>query len=968
MRGVEKPALGACSRCSPPTRCSCTALPLAALLGVAGLAHLARWVLWQPWKTLRTPLVWVLHAGLRLDPGAPGAARRRAARLGPAVGGPHALTVGAVGGLVIGMMTRTARGHTGRPLRRRPRRCRLLRAGARPRWCAWSCRSSRRPRRSAAVLLAALWSAGFGLYALRYWPVLTRPRLDGRPGGAWPTAASRPGSGRRTPSGRLLSPPLPVDAGRMAESSGPLCQDAAAPSPRCCWLAGAGPARFGIGLALARGPGADPLADRGRGADEPPRCAGLRVFRIVSLVDPRTAYRKAIPCDPLSDRPWLQSEALATSLVCDRWRLTVLALVACERRAAVESVVAPPSSAVAPSSTGGASTASASTGGTALSVPASAPGGAAADRYDVSKMDFKPPRAVLTTERHTGAFAAGSALSMDAAVKPLDPAPVKEIRLDTTHKIIEIAPGVKFSAWTFGDQVPGPVVRARVGDRIKFTMTNRSDEPVPGVRVTAAPMMHSMDFHSAMVSPQDKYRSIAPGQTISFEFTPNYPGVFMYHCGTPMVLEHIASGMYGMMIVEPRGGYPDQGRPRVRRHPERVLHQARSAEAQGRRRAALRARRRRACARKAPTYTVFNGRYNGMVDKPLPAKPGERVRLFVLNVGPSNTSSFHVVGTIFDRVWIEGNPDNQFRGMQTVLLGSSNGAIVEFMIPEAGTYVMVDHHFANASQGAIGLIAAGGKRRRAQRPRAPQHPGHRGADRSAARRRASSRSNRKCLACHSIAGGDKLGPDLYGVTKRRDEAWLARWLKTPEQMLQTDPIAKADARQVQGADAQPEPDGRRDPRVPRVLQMGRTRTCSPRARPAAAWRCGSARRHRRRYRPRRCRAPGRRASHEPAPIRLAARCSRWRCSRRSHPPRVSPAAPATRTRSPRPTTTPLSDGRPLQGRVMVFCEVRGPLDSRRLKAVASRVKGLDATSLRTSAPPRRCTLRSIPLSSRRRRR
>ncbi len=108
----------------------------------------------------------------------------------------------------------------------------------------------------------------------------------------------------------------------------------------------------------------------------------------------------------------------------------------------------------------------------------------------------------------------GASLNMDAAIKPLDPAPVKEIRLDTTHKIIEIAPGVKFSAWTFGDQVPGPVVRARVGDRIKFTMTNRSDEAVPGVRITAAPMMHSMDFHSAMVSPQDKYRSIAPGQTI----------------------------------------------------------------------------------------------------------------------------------------------------------------------------------------------------------------------------------------------------------------------------------------------------------------------------------------------------------------------------------------------------------------------------------------------------------------------
>ena len=403
-------------------------------------------------------------------------------------------------------------------------------------------------------------------------------------------------------------------------------------------------------------------------------------------------------------------------------------------------------------------------------------------------MDYQSPASVLSNERHTGPFALGDALSMDAAVKPLVSSAVKEIRLDTTHKIIEIAPGVKFGAWTFGNQVPGPAVRARVGDRIKFTMTNRSDEPVPGVRMTAAPMMHSMDFHSAMVSPQDKYHSIAPGQTISFEFTLNYPGVFMYHCGTPMVLEHIASGMYGMMIVEPREGYPtkvdreytvvqsefypklDPDKRKVDGQPLYVLDGDR-----------VRA--------KAPTYTVFNGRYNGMVDKPLTAKPGERVRLFVMNVGPSNTSSFHVVGTIFDRVWLDGNPDNQFRGMQTVLLGSSSGAIVEFVIPQAGNYVMVDHHFANASQGAVGLIAAGGgaeggdsEHHNISATAAPTEP-------NALKGKLAFES--KCLACHSIGGGDKVGPDLYGVTRRRDNAWLSRWLKNPEQMLQTDATAKA---------------------------------------------------------------------------------------------------------------------------------------------------------------------------------
>ncbi len=419
--------------------------------------------------------------------------------------------------------------------------------------------------------------------------------------------------------------------------------------------------------------------------------------------------------------------------------------------------------------------------------PSAASSTAGADPYDVKKMDFKSPSAAVSSERHTGAFAAGASLSMDAMVKPLEGSAVKEVRLDTTHKIIEIAPGVKFSAWTFGDTVPGPVVRARVGDRIKFTMSNRSDEPVPGVRVTAAPMMHSMDFHSAMVSPGDKYRSIAPGQTISFEFTANYPGVYMYHCGTPMVLEHIASGMYGMMIVEPRGGYPtkvdreyaivqsefytkpDPDKRKVDGAPLYVLDGARVRS-------------------KAPTYTVFNGRYNGMVDKPLPAKPGERVRLFVLNVGPSNTSSFHVVGTIFDRVWWDGNPDNQFRGMQTVLLGSSSGAIVEFIIPEAGKYIMVDHHFANASQGAVGILDAGGM------AEGGDHEHHNipatGAptDEQAVRGKLSFET--KCLACHSIAGGDKLGPDLHHVTKRRDDAWFVRWMKDPEGMAKSDPIGK----------------------------------------------------------------------------------------------------------------------------------------------------------------------------------
>ena len=414
---------------------------------------------------------------------------------------------------------------------------------------------------------------------------------------------------------------------------------------------------------------------------------------------------------------------------------------------------------------------------------------ATASDYDISKMDLSPVPAKLGGPRHTGPFAEGAALSFGAELKPLDPSPVKEIHLDTTHKVIEIAPGIKYSAWTFGNQVPGPTIRARVGDRIHFFMTNRSDEAAPGIQFTAAPMMHSMDFHAAMVSPQDKYRSIAPGQTIEFEFTLNYPGVFMYHCGTPMILEHIASGMYGAVVVEPREGYPtkvdreyvviqselyakpDPEKRKVDGAPVHVLDGDRLRAAQ-------------------PTYMIFNGVHNGLVKQPLVTKAGERVRLFVLNVGPSKTSSFHVVGTIFDRVWLEGNPDNQLRGAQTVLLGSSNSAIVEFMIPENGSYIMVDHHFANASQGAIGLISTSVK---AEEKDIEHHnlPATETAPTAAAAVAGKLAFESKCLACHSIGQGKKLGPDLADVTRRRSDDWLKRWLKAPEKMLAADKDAKA---------------------------------------------------------------------------------------------------------------------------------------------------------------------------------
>ena len=320
-------------------------------------------------------------------------------------------------------------------------------------------------------------------------------------------------------------------------------------------------------------------------------------------------------------------------------------------------------------------------------------GGAKSDHY--KEMVYGAPPAVISMEKPTSTEnRSGAALSIAPEVHPVANAPVQEVRLDVTHTEIQVADGVKYTAWVYGGTMPGPVLHIRQGDRVRFTMTNRSDETIS----FSPPMPHSIDFHAAMVNPLDKHQQATPGATIRFEWVANYPGVFLYHCGTPAILLHMASGMIGMAIVEPKDGYPTKvDREYALVQSELYLSKARTgayeidiAKAQ----------------EKRPTFVTFNGKPSQFVANPLTAKPGERVRFYVLNAGPNGTSSFHVVGTLFDRVWLDGNPDNELRGMQTVLLGSSSGAIVEFVIPEAGTYTFLDHEFADAEIGAIGQIVA----------------------------------------------------------------------------------------------------------------------------------------------------------------------------------------------------------------------------------------------------------------------
>lgn len=409
-----------------------------------------------------------------------------------------------------------------------------------------------------------------------------------------------------------------------------------------------------------------------------------------------------------------------------------------------------------------------------------------------------PPSQVGDTLPKGDKFFSGPGVAKLPEVPRIDASPVKEVRLDVTHKVIELDSGVKFHGWTFGDDIPGPTIRVRQGDRVKFTLTNRSTETVQVV----PPMPHSIDFHSAMVSPQDKYRSIDPGQTLTFEWTANYPGVFMYHCATPMVLQHLAAGMYGMVIVDPKGGWPGKvDREYAVVQSEFYLQDKPGADG-------VYEIDMDKVEKKQPTYVTFNGRVNRHLTEGLKARPGERVRIFFLNAGPDDTSSFHVIGTIFDKVWLDGNPANQFRGLQTILLGASNGAIVEFVIPEAGKYVLVDHEFADAHHGALGAVDAtegktGLPEEPAPKPAAPPPaketaPAASPAAEAAAPPAATGLADmpgaklfktKTCYTCHSIGKGKMTGPDLKGIFARRDEAWLRKYILDPVTMTKEDPVA-----------------------------------------------------------------------------------------------------------------------------------------------------------------------------------
>ena len=256
------------------------------------------------------------------------------------------------------------------------------------------------------------------------------------------------------------------------------------------------------------------------------------------------------------------------------------------------------------------------------------------------------------------------------------------LTLTVKEVLLPIAPGVVYHAWTFNGTVPGPVIRVKQGQTIHFTLINDGNMP------------HSIDFHAAQTPWSVNYQEVPVGKSFTFDWKANYPGVFMYHCGAPVVIYHMANGMYGAIIVDPASGWaPAQEYVLVQS--EFYTHQLSDGTYvidptkvnNG-----------------TPDYVVFNGYANQYKTNPITAKAGQRIRIFIVNAGPTEFSAFHVIGALFSDTYADGNLANHQVGNQTVTVPPGGGEVVELTIPEAGLYPFVTHSFIDVGKGAVGVL------------------------------------------------------------------------------------------------------------------------------------------------------------------------------------------------------------------------------------------------------------------------
>jgi nitrite reductase (NO-forming) len=323
--------------------------------------------------------------------------------------------------------------------------------------------------------------------------------------------------------------------------------------------------------------------------------------------------------------------------------------------------------------------------------------GGETDGSQASGTDASPGPAEPAGHEHHGHDASGAPLNApgdpgpgfsayDPVLPPLAPGRVHRYTFRVTEQQAEVAPGVMQEVWTFDGTAPGPVLHGRVGDRFVITLVNDGT------------MGHSIDFHAGVRAPDEVMRTIPPGESLTYRFTARRAGVWMYHCSTMPMTAHIANGLFGAVVIEPPG-LPPVDRDYVLVQSEQY-HGADGAVADLDKVAA-----------EDPDAVVFNGYPDQYAHEPLVARTGERVRIWVLDAGPSRASSFHVVGGQFDTVFTEGAWQLGSRtgpartgGAQVLPLLPAQGGFVELVLDEPGDYPFVSHVMVDAERGARGVL------------------------------------------------------------------------------------------------------------------------------------------------------------------------------------------------------------------------------------------------------------------------
>lgn len=272
-----------------------------------------------------------------------------------------------------------------------------------------------------------------------------------------------------------------------------------------------------------------------------------------------------------------------------------------------------------------------------------------------------------------------------------------KVRLDTVEVTGSLSDGATYHYWTFNKKVPGPFVRARVGDTVEVELTNVADSSE----------RHSVDFH-AVTGPGGgaEATDAAPGETKGFSFKALKPGLYVYHCAVAMAAHHIANGMYGLILVEPEGGLPPVDREFYVMQGEIYTEQAygttgKLTESLDR------------LMDETPEYYVFNGAANALTgDNALTAKVGETVRIYFGVGGPNKTSSFHVIGEIFDKVYqLASLTTEPLTDVQTITVPPGGAAVVDMTVDVPGEYVLVDHALSRAARGLVGKLVVEGDQR-----------------------------------------------------------------------------------------------------------------------------------------------------------------------------------------------------------------------------------------------------------------